>query len=629
MNKLIPPGILVEKAYSILLLLYFFIIFNKSGLFSLEAILTIGITITTGMFLMMILRRYILIPKAFIFILSIFFLINIISTLFSINLYSSIVRLLELANILVLFLMIYSIMDSQVKIKWMVNGLTFLAFITGFYSLYTFLKYPNHIYGLSHSSVILDPFFWNTIASIFFFTFALLSLYLLLESKSPRLKTILSTQTIVLSVALILTKDKWMFSVALIPIILLVVLQYKKLRSNAYWISGIVIVSLFSALLINHIAFVHIPKTPLYTNTVLSENKGLSQRLSIYGDSLSILKNNFLLGTGPSTFSVAYMNYQTSAWNFTSDGFSEILQNFSELGILGGSVFLFLLGYIYYLSYKYKKFLKKDLFASILITSITGIIVYSLISNALRSYDIFIILFTLIAFYIRNISLKDKKFKNYLIPDKTTILQFVLPILIFIAVIFIYSNDVLYEKVNNYVAGNQPTQGYNYIQKQGNQPTIFSNTYKVYASIYALDAKYNQAISATNKELIYNPKDPEAYYNICQYYVDLKNYSKAVGYCSKAIKYGPYNDPNYYLIYGTLINQLKKGGSEESIYASALKKFPLNSNFYQYQQLYIFNNDAGALGDLYVTQSTLINSKSDYNTGLLLNPFLSIFYNKK
>jgi tetratricopeptide (TPR) repeat protein len=134
-----------------------------------------------------------------------------------------------------------------------------------------------------------------------------------------------------------------------------------------------------------------------------------------------------------------------------------------------------------------------------------------------------------------------------------------------------------------------------------------ANSYHIIAVINTKLNNYNKAISAYEKAIKGNIKDPLIYNNLASLYYQTNNIKKAVFYYEKALSLSP-NEAVYYYDLGNCYKKIKNYKKAVISYNKAIKLNPA------------LNIARVALGDLYTAKGDLWMAEYTYNQALQKNP---------
>lgn len=120
--------------------------------------------------------------------------------------------------------------------------------------------------------------------------------------------------------------------------------------------------------------------------------------------------------------------------------------------------------------------------------------------------------------------------------------------------------------------------------------------------------EYKLAIKCTTHAINLKPNEAVPYYNLANYYAEIKNYKKAILYYSKAINLNKNDYPNFYFNRGLAYIDLKDDNSAliDFLYFSEL--VPYDADGYS------------AIGNVYLGLKQYLNAISYLNTAINLNP---------
>lgn len=158
-------------------------------------------------------------------------------------------------------------------------------------------------------------------------------------------------------------------------------------------------------------------------------------RLTIYRVSLGIIKDHFLFGTGPGTFSLVYNVYQATFFQTsspgiktqlladnTSEAFNIFIQILVEFGIIGLLLFAYVIWYIIRWYFK-NSYNKMEPISIGIQGSIACVLVASCLSNPFHSSPILVLVFLLCAMLVR---LSGKVISEKIVPPANRCIQLII-----------------------------------------------------------------------------------------------------------------------------------------------------------------------------------------------------------
>jgi len=478
--------------------------------------------------------------------------LSIISLLWSVNRYGTLLSLIPLLLAGYLYLVCTDFLKDKKMIGiWMpiwIAASTIIAlagvpeFITskidGRYS--GLIGWPNAFAGY-----IIAPF--------------LLSSYMYTKSKSKYSYLYLMASGVMFS-TFILTFSRAAFLIMGILIALYILIYFK----NKDLIKSLVISLLIGAFLAGGLYFVknNIFKNTANNNITSSSTKSsellqssLADRKSYWLSSVSIYRDNLFIGTGLGTFKSVYPKYQRNASAETNYPHSYFLETLTEVGIIGGVILLALVIYLLKLLFKNKKSL-----ISICALAAIGIIGHSFLDNDL-SYPA--ILFTLIMLLsIISVSVNDSLNINQKIIHYKKVYKY---FILFLAIGLSYLSYLHFQakSLSNAIILNSTDNRsviydlYNDLNKSSfNNPKNLNSEANLILQELSDQNKnqnLNKAESLVNKSLLFNTTNGYTYFLLAEidYFKGDKKAAKLN--IEKSIQKDPYNNPRAYLLFSRIL----------------------------------------------------------------------------
>jgi len=308
-------------------------------------------------------------------------LISILSSLFSTHPLISYVEVFRLIVFLIMMYFFYSFIKNTNDVKAYLYSLLIAGIILSFTILFFFISSGTDISTLIAVGLVHEGGYYKNVAAvggIFTITVSINFALLFYEnSKGKRIKIFLWLTLILQIIALLLTNSRAAFmGVFFSSVFIFTKLNWKLFRRIFYSFAGfsLIIISLFPNI-INIIA------TFIRAGRVLQNT-----RYYMWDISLSIIKNNPVLGCGPGMFKFyiyKYLPVMLGSWtesqiywlyNVIDEGHSHnyLLYKASETGMLGLVSAIALPVIFFYLSYKVYKAVKENKYWSIILIAIIG-----------------------------------------------------------------------------------------------------------------------------------------------------------------------------------------------------------------------------------------------------------------
>jgi len=309
-------------------------------------------------------------------------------------------QLLELLSYLAVFFVVLNYFDTEKKQRRLLLCIIFSGFIYAFYGVISKLYAPESAFSTFSNR--------NHFAAYMLLT-APLAIALASVSSSLAKRIIFSFMSSVMVVGIFLSQSRagricFLFSLA----IFVILLQVKKKTKKA--------LPVFSILLIFLFLFIMLIGAPFFLQrleTVLTPLKAYSERLNILQDSLYIIADFPVFGTGLGTYGEIIQKYKTTEWQVSyAFAHNEPIQLLSETGLIGfASMFLFMFLYIYSVFIVWFK--RREPYASYMtlgcIISISAFILHSLLDFVFHVPADALLFFIILALAFRTVYLKHEQ----------------------------------------------------------------------------------------------------------------------------------------------------------------------------------------------------------------------------
>lgn len=482
-----------------------------------------------------------------------------------------------LSYFLIYFLVINNIENEQefyslIKLFFIISFIISIYTIIQYYGLDPYLKEL----GALTSTIGQKNWISNYLALIFPMIF---SFFLLEEIKKNKILLFLLLSIIYTTIMICQSRGIWIsISLTLIFAIYTVIKFniFEIFKKNKKWL-----IILLSTFLI--ITIIYSTDNPLNKNLLTLPQRALSTfdekdpsintRFLIWKNTLQMIKDKPLLGSGIGTFKMNYLDYQAEFfkdnpdyikyYTFPKEAHNEYLQIGSELGLLGLGLFIAII-FIFYSTVL--NFLKKEqnsknkLVCWGLIMGISCFLIHSLFCFPLHVPALGSTFFTIIgltAIYIRNFNLSQFKKEKIVkkLKNKGAILKIICSILAVIVMIIAIDSLVIrpyLSEVYSYKGKDSLVEG-NYqralsIFEYGEKLDPYNGNILINlgATYYNLNI-YNKVENILKRAERYI-KDKNIYLNLGLYYKNTKNYKKA----EEEFKYAIYLCPKFTKAYFNL-----------------------------------------------------------------------------
>lgn len=334
-------------------------------------------------------------------------------------------------------------------------------------------------------------------------------------------------------------------------------------------------------------------------------------RKLVWAGSFQLWQQFPLFGTGPETFAYTYYwvrpaaHNLTSEWNFLyNKSHNEYLNYLATTGSFGFAAYLLLIGIILYKTRKFPAIFAS--FVSILITNAVG---FSVVVVALWFY--------LLPSFSLSPAPTPPSPKKYL--RIISVLLIFISTFLFIKNLFYYLADITYAQSETYDSQQQYTPGYQQIKLslnyRGNEPTYLIKAADLSAkmALTTKDQKYvTQAIDLISQATKISPFNVNQWKEKSQVYyylsaIDSKYYLYALDALTKATKLAPSDAASFYML-GEFYNRIDATDQAIANYQTAIS---LKSN---YDYAYF------ALGRIYLNQKKYAEAKTNFESTLKIAP---------
>ncbi|MFA6573306.1 MAG: O-antigen ligase family protein [Patescibacteria group bacterium] len=490
----------------------------------------------------------------------IFFLI--LSSLFSVYYYNSILTLVMYLLFITAFWMIVQFVRSKEQFKLIIFIISTVALVAAINGIVNFFELQDISLGVA------SFFGWRNVFAGFILLVLPITLTQFLAGKERKANVFFGITTLLLTVNLYLTfsQASW---IAMTVVFFMLVWLSRKLPSKQL-ITRLSILIILSVVLVFSLLQIH---TPLSGESIQSANviqsNAVNNRIDYWKTSWEMFTNYPWTGVGIGNFETIYTHYQQNVWSFSVSPHNNLLLYLSELGIFGLITFLI---FLYSIFNKAKKVIRKtaaeDQTLYYYAVGVTGGIIASF-GHSLTDIDweipALLLLWFIevgIIFALHRSLFEEKKLINKATSKKSQIMVFASSLVVGYLIIIPTITDLWNKQINN-------------IQSEINVT--------------------DDSMALLEKAIALNPFDADLFSNLSENYqirmldhkgVRDENLYKSIKYAKKAVELDPLSAERHEAL-GYALNLASSGEDEEIVEAEnefrkAIAYNP-NNNLYQYQ----------------------------------------------
>ena len=616
-----PIDLLVFKIYIYWLLLLFvlFLFFSQAWQQPVSYII-LGISVF-GILVLRLMRDDIKIPIIPSIIFGSFLLFSIISTFFSINVFTSIINLIFYISIFIIFILSFDLFSSWNLIRWFMYWVLFIGCIFCIYAIYHYLiGYDPRLTG-----TLLSP---DTAAG-FLIMIIPFSLYMLINKYKSRFITVISVlipSVLISSLFITFSRAAYLSIIVVITLFCIVLFRYfsKNFIKVLIFLLLTIVLSYGLSLLQPHVAS-RVSLSGLTNVLAGPSNVSRVDRIDVYKRSLSIIKSFPIFGSGLGTFGEIFKKYQDMPWVYFDYTHNQYLQIFVEEGLIGGFIFLC---YFVYLGFIGVKNIYKDKFSKFKQSFPKNLLYIFIFSGVLASmlhvlldYDWEIIpVFFLLSIMTGMCFNLYKETKYIYIQGKAVFISFIISILVIVFCLYLFLGELYFKKGESAYNNNNLSSSIVYLKKSINFLPFDSDPYVWEALAYENQMKYSVANSLLNTALKLDPYNADIMNKIGENYVYANKHKQALGTLYEAYDFNKYSDPSFVLDLSEDLSYLRHMKKAVALYKQAISKyFPLNSTYRGYSQFYKLNGVDVSLGYIYLNLYILTGNKQYYKISNSVN----------
>ncbi len=290
--------------------------------------------------------------------LLIYLFVAFISLFFTVYFHAT---LTEFYKVLLYITMFYIILDTTIdnfSFEFVLNLLLILGAILSLIGITAYAGYKlnlqSGIFGFMKKNGFIEGYrlastlqYANTFAAFLILPF-IVGISFFIREKRKLFKVLYLGSILLISVALVLTQSRGGLIALTVSLIVYIILLAPEDRKNFLLIAGVTVALMVVIVLLKRSVFLPILSSFKERMIVLfqfikgNRTHSLGTRTLMVKDSLKILKEHPLFGTGNGTFQYVYMKYR-SAYYFSKFPHSIFFQVLDELGIVGGVSFVYLM----------------------------------------------------------------------------------------------------------------------------------------------------------------------------------------------------------------------------------------------------------------------------------------------
>jgi len=521
--------------------------------------------------------------------IALFFLVAVVSSLNSRYAYSAVMEMARFAGLVMIFYIVVNFITEEKDIRKILNLILMSAGAVAVLGIFQYLgalpkpwwdnprflsaTYVNHNHFAGYLELVIP-----------------VSIGMALSEKESRKKALYICLFLILSIAFMLSMSRGGWFSLSISMIFMAVIIFKKGRARFI----ILVAALFAATLIIFV-FNAVDASFLLKRISSYKELDFTGRLDIWKATISLIKDNLLLGTSPGSFIYNFPKYRPAGLNmFVNFAHNDYLQAASELGIFGMGLLVFIIYRIIKKGLKTHMVARTSFKTWISLALATGIL--SMAIHNIGDFNFYIpanvIIFTVFSGFLFNISsVKEEEYRYFIMKlnnPQARFLKFAALLVIGIAIVLMamFTAAEAYSIAMDKAVAKNDLKAAESLGRHASRLNPFNSAY-----LYKLAGIYNktaEALPLYERALYLNPMDSWSYIGLADTYYKLFNSSPA----------------NY---------RLKE--LAEANYKTGLSLDPLNSYYLKRFADFLLNtNNTGLSSEVYKKVSHVISmTKSFYH----------------
>ncbi len=328
-------------------------------------------------------------------------------------------------------------------------------------------------------------------------------------------------------------------------------------------------------------------------------------RVTVWQNSLRMIRDHPFFGVGPGAFGSAYYAYQTDPWLYSRYAHNHFLHIASELGIPGFIFFSSILVTALVLGIKERKNLTDEKRNPLFVGVVVGL--FASLLHAFLDFDwstiaLFSVFWIFLSVFFASLAHKD----NIIEITGVKKLLYILPLAMLIISSILLFADKQYKKAYAFFANGDVKSSERNINKALQFNSLDAEYYIFLGELRIYQNRQNDAKDLYMKAISLSPLNSEIFYRIGALEFNKKNYKEARRWFEKAVKLNPYSHPKLYD--GLSDTFLKLGDTKQArktLKTAVEIAFPLNESFRGFEYLYNYTGFKKELADTYIRLVTL------------------------
>lgn len=534
-------------------------------------------------------------PKRAGYLLVLFLVWVIVASLFSRDIGESIWETVKFVSFGFLFLATYNLNRKNPKAQiFLMLSFAIVGFLLLARDLLLFFSEPG-----TRGNYFVGSFYWhNQMAGFLLFLIPIL-LNFCVRVRQLFFKMGFFLMLVIAVVAMILTYSRggWLSIIVALP--LFSIFAKNRLSYLAVGLSAFILAFLITIFSILPVSIIE--RTSSIGQDVSGANRTVSGnlRMTVWQNSLKMIKDYPIFGVGPGAFGSVYYKYQSTPWLYAKDAHNYFLQFAAELGLVGllGFVLFSLSIVLLVISVREKVSDEKGyMLLPGVIVALAASYVHAFVDVDWSRISLFLMFWVFMTVVVSDLANDEKKIvlKGF---GRAMIL---VPVGLVIVSLSLLIGERKYQEAVEAFSQSQIKESEDSLATAFVLNPLDMRLYLLSGDIFWQKGEREQARASYQKATDLSYFSSEPYFKMAQIEIVDKNFQDAQNLLERAVDLAPYGNPNYYSTLADVNLRLQKYDEAKRVIETAVfNAFPLNDSFRGFEYLYARTDFKKNLGWVY------------------------------